>query len=130
MLVGRANFLWGNLIGECFQVSSLGMVLSLKHRGPAAIFLGAELGRCFVSSLSVKSFFFYPRPSQSRIPLPLPSVPGVPETGATPLHFLQTVNTVFGKSESRGVGFLFPLGAPRVYGLMHFPEQPGRGWRF
>lgn len=89
MLVGRANFLWGNLIGECFQVSSLGMVLSLKHRGPAAIFLGAELGRCFVSSLSVKSFFFYPRPSQSRIPLPPPSVPGVPETGATPLHFLQ-----------------------------------------
>ena len=43
------------------------------------------------------------------------------------LHFLQTVNTVFGKSESRDVGFLFPSGAPRVYGLTHFPEQPGRG---
>lgn len=58
-------------------------MLSLKHGGPAAIFLGAELGRCFVGSLSVKSFFFYPRPSQSRIPPPPPSVPGVPETRAT-----------------------------------------------
>ena len=41
----------------------------------------------------------------------------------SPLHFLQPVNAVFGRSESQDVGVLFPSGAPRAYGLRHFQNS-------